>query len=228
MNPDQIYIVVPCYNDKKVIRKTVTDLINCGYSIIVVNDGSTQNILDEVADLHLTYALHRMNLGQGAALQTGIEIALKKGAMMIIHFDSDGQHSADDIPKMIEPLLENKADIVIGSRFLNQRDIEAIPFNKRLLLRVARIVNWCLTGMWLSDAHNGFRAMTRYAGEKIKIKENRMGHASEILIQVRHQKLRYAECPTHIVYTPYSRAKGQSAFNSINIVIDLLLNKIFA
>lgn len=209
------------------IRQTIAGLIPKGYSIVVVNDGSTQSIYDEVADLPVLYAAHRINLGQGAALQTGIEIALAKGATYIVHFDSDGQHSADDIPGMLKPLLENKADIVIGSRFLNKNDALAIPFKRRILLRAARIVNWTLTGMWLSDAHNGFRAMTNASGREINLRENRMGHASEILVQIREKKLRYAEMPTHIIYSDYSKAKGQSPLNAINIVIDMILNKIF-
>ena len=209
------------------IRQTISGLLPYGYSIIVVNDGSTQKIYDELADLPVVYARHRINLGQGAALQTGIQIAVARGAQLIINFDSDGQHSAEDIPEMIKPLIENKADIVIGSRFLTRKDAQAVPFKRRLLLKAARFVNWSLTGMWLTDAHNGFRAMTRHAGEKLKLRENRMGHASEILIQIRRQKLRFVECPTHIIYSEYSQAKGQSPFNSINIVIDMILHKLF-
>jgi len=209
------------------IRQTVTRLLPYGYSIIVVNDGSTQQIYDEIADLPVIYARHRINLGQGAALQTGMQMAVARGAEFIINFDSDGQHSSEDIPEMIKPLIDNKADIVIGSRFLNKEDAHAVPFKRRMLLKVARYVNWSLTGVWLTDAHNGFRAMTRHAGEKIKLKENRMGHASEILIQIRRQKLRYVESPTHIIYSEYSQSKGQSPFNSINIVIDMIFHKLF-
>ncbi len=226
MNPKEIFIVIPCYNEKKMIRQTITSLIPFGYSIIVVNDGSTQNIEEELKLLSVIYCKHRINLGQGAALRTGTELALQKGANIIVHFDSDGQHSATDIQNLIEPIVTNKSDIVIGSRFLNKDDINAIPTKRRALLKVARIVNGLLTGIWLSDAHNGFRAMNRTAAAKLKIKENRMAHASEIFILMKKHKLRYSECPTHIIYTEYSQEKGQSPFNSINIVIDLILNKL--
>jgi glycosyltransferase involved in cell wall biosynthesis len=227
VNPTDIFIVIPCYNDKRMIRETVQGLLPYKYSIVVVDDGSDQNVYEEIADLPVIYARHRINLGQGAALQTGAEIALARNAKLIVHFDSDGQHSVDDIPEMIRPLIEEKADIVIGSRFLNRNDTDAVPLKRRMLLRTARLVNWCLTGVWLSDAHNGFRAMTVVAGSRIKLKENRMGHASEILMLIRNQKLRFAERPTHIIYSEYSMAKGQSPLNAINIVIDILLNKIF-
>ncbi len=227
VNSKSIYIVVPCYNEKQIIRQTISSLISFGYSIIVVNDGSSQNIYEEIFDMPIIYARHKINLGQGAALRTGTEIALKRNAEIIIHFDSDGQHSANDITEMIGPLIRKEADIVIGSRFLKKADTQKIPAKRRLLLRVARIVNGLLTGIWLTDAHNGFRAMNKFAAQKIKIKENRMAHASEILLLIKRNNLKYTERPTHIIYTEYSKAKGQSPFNSINIVIDIILNKIF-
>ncbi len=227
MNPGNIYIVLPCYNEVQVISDTIKNLLPYKYNIIVVNDGSSQNSKAAISDLPIIYAEHKMNLGQGAALRTGSDLAMKKGAEVIVHFDSDGQHLASDIAAMIEPLKDNKVDIVIGSRFLTEKDKIAIPKKRRRLLRIARIVNFILTGVKLTDAHNGFRAMNRTAGACMKIRENRMAHASEILILVRKNKLRYTECATHIVYSDYSKQKGQSPFNAINIVIDLILNKIF-
>src|SRR5690349_19429213 len=111
MNSDKIYIVIPCYNDKKMIRQTVMGLLPYGYSVVVVNDGSKQNIYEEVRDLPIIYSAHRINLGQGAALQTGMSIAMQRGAEIILHFDSDGQHSAADIPHMIKPILEDRSDV---------------------------------------------------------------------------------------------------------------------
>lgn len=197
-----------------------------GYNIVVVDDGSAENIEEEISDLPVWFARHRINLGQGAALQTGTDLALRQGAQFLIHFDSDGQHSAADISSLLRPLEKGEADIVIGSRFLNEEDKQAVPGKRRLLLRVARVVNGVLTGIWLTDAHNGFRALTEKAAKAIRIRENRMAHASEILLHIRRKRLRYKECPTHIIYTEYSQAKGQSAFNSINIVIDIIINRL--
>jgi polyprenyl-phospho-N-acetylgalactosaminyl synthase len=227
MSPEKIYIILPCFNESEVIRNTIAGLLPYKYKVVVINDGSSQNILEKVSDLPIIYCEHKINLGQGAALLTGTELALKKGAEIIVHFDSDGQHSAEDIDTMIQPILQHKADVVIGSRFLNEKDKGAIPVKRRRLLKVARIVNYLLTGVQLTDAHNGFRALSRNAAEKIKIRENRMAHASEILVLIRKNKLSYTERPTHIIYSEYSKEKGQSPFNAINIVIDLILNKIF-
>ena len=88
------------------------------------------------------------------------------------------------------------------------------------------VVNGLTTGLWLSDAHNGFRAMTREAATKIYLRENSFAHASEILLQIRIQKLRYVERSTNIIYSEYSKEKGQSNLNAINILIDLLIRKV--
>ncbi|MBO7742100.1 MAG: hypothetical protein J6S21_06050, partial [Victivallales bacterium] len=124
-----------------------------------------------------------------------------------------------------EVLDRDGNDVVLGSRFLRQEDLSAVPLRKRILLRGARFVNGLFTGMWLTDAHNGFRALGRRALESIDLTEDRMAHASEILIQIRRRKLKCTEVPTHIIYSQYSVEKGQSIGNSVNILIDLILER---
>jgi glycosyltransferase involved in cell wall biosynthesis len=170
---------------------------------------------------------HEINLGQGAAIQTGIEFALQHGAEFAVTFDADGQHNFEEIPALLEPIIANRADITMGTRFKRAEDIAQIPSSRKLILKGAIMVNGIFTGMWLTDAHNGFRAMNRTALANIKLRENRMAHASEILSQIKAHKLRYEEVPVRIIYTDYSRLKGQSSMNSVNILIDLLLKKIF-
>jgi hypothetical protein len=123
-------------------------------------------------------------------------------------------------------LKAGEADIVLGSRFLEKKHSRAVPPLRRLLLKVAILVNGIFSGIWLSDAHNGFRALNRKALESIELTENRMAHATEILIQMKKHKLRYQEIPTLIEYSGYAREKGQSSLNSINILIDLIFNRI--
>jgi glycosyltransferase involved in cell wall biosynthesis len=170
---------------------------------------------------------HHINLGQGAALQTGTSFAVQQGAAIVVHFDADGQHRMEDIAELVAPLRAGEADIVFGSRFLRRADRESVPPTRRLLLRGAIIVNRLLTGMRLTDAHNGLRALNRHAASQIVLRENRFAHASEILVQVRQRRLRYVERPTRIVYSAYSLGKGQKIWNSVNIVLDMLLRRVF-
>lgn len=222
-----IFVIVPAYNEEHVIRATLKPLIESSYSVVVIDDGSSDDTWSILVNLDVYALRHPINLGQGAALQTGMTFALRQGAEIIVHFDADGQHRVEDIDLLIEPLRRGEADVVLGSRFLRQTDAQAVPFLKRMLLKIAVIVDGLITGVWLSDAHNGFRALTREAAKKIHLHENRFAHASEILSQIRRQRLRYIERPTTIVYSDYSRAKGQSMWNAFNIVTDLLLRRLF-
>ena len=223
----EVFVVVPALNEETVIRVSLQPLIDLEYSVVVVDDGSTDATWSIVQKLPIYSLRHEINLGQGAALQTGMKFAAARGAQYIVHFDADGQHSAQDIAALLEPLQDGVADVALGSRFLRGADSTAVPPVRRLLLRAGVWVNAMLTGVRLTDAHNGLRAFTRAAAERIDLRENRFAHASEILSQIQRQRLRYVERPTTIAYTAYSTAKGQSSWNAIKIVIDMLLRRVF-
>jgi glycosyltransferase involved in cell wall biosynthesis len=222
-----IFVVIPAYNEAPQIASVVQPLVDMGYSVVVVDDGSQ----DETWKLLATLAVHRLrhavNLGQGAALQTGMTYALSQGAEYIVHFDADGQHQPQDIDILLEPLLSGKAQVTLGSRFLLKSSHHRIPWAKRLVLRGGILVNGLLTGVWLTDAHNGLRALTRRAAQAIRLKENGYAHASEILGQFGSSKTGYVERPMTVLYTAYSQRKGQPILNALNILIDLLLRKMF-
>lgn len=222
-----VFVIVPAFNEATVIRRALLRLVDLGYNVVAVDDGSSDDTWDILQELPVHAIRHFMNLGQGAALQTGMSFALRCGADYIVHFDADGQHRMEDIEVLLDPVRRGEADVALGSRFLRQGDTAAIPLSRRLVLRCAVVVNGLLTGMWLTDAHNGLRALSREAAEAIYLRENRFAHASEILTQIRRAHLRYVERPTSIIYSEYSRAKGQSAWNGIRIVIDLVLRRIF-
>ena len=168
--PDDVFIIIPCYNESAVIRQTVEHLLPLGHQIVIVDDGSAQSPWPQLQDLPVHFLRHPVNLGQGAALQTGMDYAQARHARAVIHFDADGQHDANDIPRFLAA-LDDGADVVIGSRFLRPEDVKRIPATKRCILRVARIVNGLFTHVWLSDAHNGFRALNRNALDKIRLTE---------------------------------------------------------
>jgi glycosyltransferase involved in cell wall biosynthesis len=222
---EDVYIIIPCYNEQSVLRQTVGDLLSLNAHLLLVDDGSAIPVCEVLSGLPVTVLRHPINLGQGASLQTGMDYALRHGARAAIHFDADGQHQAADIPRFLEA-LDNGADVVLGSRFLRNEDSDSLPRGKRLLLQGARLINLFFTGLWLSDAHNGFRALNQRALRAVRLQENRMAHASEILTQIRQHGLKVIEIPTRISYTEYSVRKGQKLGNSLNILLDLLLRKL--
>jgi glycosyltransferase involved in cell wall biosynthesis len=222
----KVFVIIPAYNEQKVITQVVEKVINASYQVIVVDDGSTSSLKPILHHLTAIVLRHNINLGQGAALQTGIEYALEKQADYIVTFDADGQHQASDIITLIQPLLEGRCDVVMGSRFLMNAS-HNMNYKRRLILYLARIFNFITTGLLLTDAHNGLRAFTRKAASHIQIHQNGMAHATELLHIIKKEKLRFIEVPVHVLYTDYSYQKGQSPWNSFRIVFDLFLNKIF-
>jgi glycosyltransferase involved in cell wall biosynthesis len=225
MDKSKVYITIPMYNDEKMILKVLDSLVNQGYThIVVVDDGSKDNGYEVVKKSgKAIVAKHVINRGQGAALQTAMEIALMHGAEYVVHFDSDGQHDVSDIDTMLETLVDGKYDIVLGSRFLTKNNI---PKTKVLVLKLGILFTYMLSDILLTDAHNGFRVMTVDTAKKLDIQYDRMEHASEIIDKVRKYNLKYKEVPVTIHYTDYSMSKGQSIFNSFSIAWKLILAKL--
>lgn len=226
LKQNDVHIIIPAFNEASVIGTTLHELITYGYSIVVVDDCSADNTAEIVKQLPVSYIRHKVNMGQGAALQTGISYALQKGAAYFVTFDADGQHSPEDIDTLLEKLGDSSCDFVFGTRFSGGVKTEATA-GRKIVLQVARYLNFLLTGILLTDAHNGLRAFSRKAAEKINITENRMAHATEFLILVKKNKLRYTEAPVRIRYTSYSRQKGQKNFHSFKVLQDILLHKFF-
>lgn len=216
------WIIVPLFNEAQVVYDVIMDARQSFANIVCVDDGSIDDSAQQALKAGAVVLQHPVNLGQGAAIQTGIDFAMKqKGAQFFVTFDSDGQHSREDASRMVERLRHEPIDIVVGSRFLDVRTNAS--WLKKVVLRAAVLFERINTGVALTDAHNGLRAFNRTAASAIRITQDRMAHASEIVAQIGANKLRYVEEPVHILYTDYSRAKGQSIWNSVNILSDLLL-----
>ncbi|MDQ3536939.1 MAG: glycosyltransferase family 2 protein [Bacteroidota bacterium] len=224
--PGKVFVIIPAYNESSVVRSTLKKICAEKYEIVLVDDGSTDNLQNSITGISVHYLRHEFNLGQGAALQTGIEYALNNGAEFLVTFDADGQHSANEIEMMLNFISSNNLDIVYGSRFLKNGKTNISLF-RRLTIQLAIFINFIFTGVLLTDAHNGFRIFTRKFAENLYLTENKMAHASEFLFYTIKNKFNYAELPVTILYSEYSKKKGQKFFYSFKILQDLIFYKIF-
>lgn len=220
-NESATWIVVPAYNEEPAIAGVLADLQSLTHHVVVVDDGSGDATADVAvaAGDRVVVLKHPINLGQGAALQTGVTFALSRGAEIVVTFDADGQHCACDVELLLDAIAVHKADFALGSRFLGQT-VE-MPASRRYLLAAATWFTRVTTGLTLSDAHNGLRAMTRRGAMQINLRQNRMAHASEILDQIAQSGLKYVEVPVTVRYSLYSRAKGQRTSEALDILLDL-------
>jgi len=223
----KIFFVIPAYNEEKSISRVVRELKAAGYKyIVVIDDGSKDRTYEEAKKQGVVALQHMINRGQGAALKTGIDYALKNGAEFIVTFDSDGQHRIEDLPAMLSPVVKGEVDVTLGSRFLHQKKIN-MPLGRRILLKGSVWVQWFFYGVKLSDAHNGYRVLSRKAAEMIHIDSDRMEHASEIVEEIMKKNIKYKEVPVIIRYTGYSMKKGEGSFKgALKIFFKMLLRRV--
>lgn len=216
----RVWIVVPAYNESPRVGSTLNNLLRVYQNVIVVDDGSTDDTSAVVREHPVWIVRHAINCGQGAALQTGIDFAVRQGADIIVSFDADGQHCSDDIAGLIEPIAAGRADVSLGSRFLGRA--VAMPWGRRLLLRSAVLFTRLTSRLQVTDTHNGLRALSRSAAERLRIEQSGMAHASEILARIGECRLRYTEAPVTIVYSRETLRKGQTAWDALRIIAHLL------
>lgn len=224
LDTSKVWVVIAAYNEAPVITETIAKILVCLGNVIVVDDCSEDDTAEKalVAGAHVLR--HPINLGQGAALQTGIEYALKNGAAFVATFDADGQHEATEILPMLLALEKSKSDIALGSRFLGST--LNLPWQRRLILKLAIVFTRVTGGIKLTDVHNGFRVMSRRFCEQFVFRQNRMAHASEILGYIATNNIKYVEFPVTIAYTEYSMHKGQKGSNAFRVLIELLMGHI--
>ena len=220
---DGVWIVIPLYNEASVIAGVIAELLAVFPHVVCVDDGSTDDSARVAEQAGARVIRHPHNLGQGAALQTGISYARSQAdCRYIVPFDADGQHRLVDALAMLELAEREGAAIVFGSRFLDDRTKPGLA--KKIVLKTAVAVTNLSTGLTLTDAHNGLRVLRVDAAHAVNLKQDRMAHASEIVVQLGRSGLPWREFPVEVLYTDYSKAKGQSLLNSINILVDLIIN----
>jgi polyprenyl-phospho-N-acetylgalactosaminyl synthase len=221
-------VVVPMFNEATTIAAVVSELRQVFRDVVCVDDGSSDGCHELALSAGARVVRHPANLGQGAALQTGFSMALTDPEVThVVTFDADGQHRVEDARAMLSLAVSDGIDVVLGSRFLGQPggDVD-IPRLRRAVLRAATRFTRVTTGLDLTDTHNGLRVLSRRAVEAMDLTLNGMAHASQLLAQVATHRFSYVEAPVTIEYTEYSRARGQSNANALNIAFDLALERL--
>jgi len=221
---DRVWVVVPAYNEETALRDTLSGVCRHWENVVVVDDGSADGTSDVAARFPVWIVRHALNCGQGAALQTGIDFALRRGADVIVTFDADGQHLPEDIARIAAPVLQGEREVALGSRFLGSS--LDMPPARWLVLKLGVLFTRVFSRIQVTDTHNGLRAFSRRAARQIEIRENRMAHASDILHQIRELHLPYQEVPVTVRYTATSIEKGQRNFNALKIVGQMVLGRL--
>lgn len=229
----QTYIVLPAYNEGKVIKKTIKDIQKKGYKdIIIVDDGSTDNTYSEAKSTGAIVLSHPINRGKGAATQTGIDSAKLLNADIIVTMDSDGQHEAKDIKNLIEPIEKGIADVTIGSRFLKKS--MDIPKSRIVMNKIGNYITYIFFGLLVTDSQSGFRAYSNKAANSVYSYMDRYEFESEMLGHIKRAKLKVKEVPIKVIYTEYSlnkykghKVSGQGLLNGIKMVIRLIEHSLF-
>lgn len=223
---DKILVVIPAFNEADSLINILPQFKDYSYDVLVVDDGSNDKTKEVLLSSNTNHISHNINMGQGATLMTGMNYASEHGYDIVVHFDADGQHQIQDIGTLIEPLLSDQCDIALGSRFLKRETIAHVPLRRRVLLRIARYVDFAFSGILLTDVHNGLRALNRKAFSQINLTLPRMAHASQVLQEIKRLNLRYQEVPVDIIYFEQKHKKGQSLFVAFGIMLDLIKHKL--
>lgn len=219
-------VVIPMFNEGTVIADVVTTVLTRFERVVCVDDGSSDGCAAAARAAGADVVRHPVNLGQGAAIETGIRFALERPDVThVVTFDADGQHDVDDAAAMVWHAVQHDLQVVLGSRFLGASP-ESVPAARRALLRAATRFSRMTTGLRLTDAHNGLRVLRRDAARELSLRMHGMSHASEILAKIAANGWTYAEHPVTITYTDYSRAKGQRAYNAFNIAYDVAFSRL--
>lgn len=201
----KVYIVIPAYNEERVIQNVIQEIKTAGYdNIIVVDDGSDDNTHQKAQEAGSMALRHKINRGKGAATKTGMEAAKLLRADIFVTMDGDGQHDPNDIKSLISPIIDNRCDVVLGTRLKNTA---GMPWYKIIQNKFGNLITWYLFGLYVTDSQSGFRAYSRHAADLINTKGDRYEYDSEVLREIYIYKLKFQEVPIKVRYTEYSMGK---------------------
>lgn len=230
----KIFIVIPAYNEAAAVGEVIDSIKSEGFhNIIVVDDGSQDNTAKVARSKNAYVIKHLINRGKGAATQTGMDAAKLLDADIVVTIDADGQHYADDIKKIVKPLMNGKYDVTLGSRFLRKN---TIPFEKRIVNYIANIITFAFYGIYVTDSQSGFRGYNKIANSRINTTMDRYEFESEVLHQMKNLHLTYTEVPIKVRYTNYSKTRynhisdfqPQGLINGVKMFLKMVIRSILS
>ncbi len=218
------WVVIPAFNEQAAVGDVVRRVRPFAGEVVVVDDGSADGTYAAAAEAGAVTLRHAVNRGYGAALVTGSQYALEHGASTIVHFDADGQFEETDIPRLAAALTPGSKSAALGSRFLGTA--VGLPKLRRVTLKLAILFTWAVSGVRLTDAHNGFRAFTKEAWREFRLRQDRMAFSSELVDELVRTGTSFVEVPVTVKYTEYSkRGSKQGSLPAVRIVKDIFLGK---
>jgi len=196
----KIIIGIPAFNEEKNIASIITKLRSISDAIVVCNDGSN-DLTSEIAEkMGAVVINHEKNLGYGGAIRSIFLKAKELDGNILVTFDADGQHRIEDIENVITPIIEEKADLVIGSRFLDESEKEVPQYRKVGIKVITKITNASIKEK-LTDSQSGFRAYSKKVVDELNPSELGMGISTEILIKASSKNFKITEVPIKILYS---------------------------
>ncbi|MGN0177574.1 MAG: glycosyltransferase family 2 protein [Methanobrevibacter sp.] len=217
------YVILPAYNESTRIQPVIEKIAEKGYNMVIVNDGSSDNTLKVIKDSQRKYPnqifiySHMINRGVGVAMQTGFEAVLKYNPKYIVNMDSDGQHDVDDLENVLEPLIEGRAQAVIGVRPLKD-----MPLTRNIANAIMNLLTRIFYRVNVSDSQTGFRAITIDALRKIEINSRGYLISSEFIREVNDNKIPFEEVEIKTIYTPETQAKGTNTSAALKILFQMI------
>lgn len=225
----KVAVIIPAYNEGlvigDVIKKARRSFKYSAYDIeiIVVNDGSSDDTAQKAGNAGATVINHIINTGAGGATATGIHYANQRGFSMAATMDADGQHDPDDVLRGLQEMEKSDTDLIIGSRLI---DPEGMSRLKVLGNKGLSLITYLLFGINSTDSQSGLRIYSARALQSLRWEAHGYEFCSEMLWRAKQAKLQVKDYPIKAIYTAYSKAKGQSNWNAINILKSLLRQRI--
>lgn len=207
--------IIPAFNEETTISRIVSEALKHCHMVLVVDDNSQDRTSEMSHQAGATVITHILRLGTGGALSTGFTASLKADFEAFVTMDGDGQHSPNEIPIVLDPILKGQADIVVGSRLLKQP--KSMPLRKRIGNKILSIVTSFASGTKITDSQSGFRAYRREVLEYAMHRARDYRWASEMLLLAAKANFRIKEVPVTAIYLP-KRQRGADIGDGLKIL----------